>query len=542
MCGLVCVFKKEGPLEKSFDKLIKNSLQLLNHRGPDESEVYRVDESVLFAHARLSIVGLEDGRQPLKAIDRRGAQITWVHNGEIYNHKDLRKELALTSKASHCDSVVIGEGYLKWGVSIFDKLDGVFATVLYHKGEVIAARDPLGVKPLYFGESQEGVLAFASEMKALQGICDEVHTFPAGHYYTREEGFVCYYRPRFKEERPELREDVFSKLESALRKSVKKRLMADVEVGALLSGGLDSSLVAAIACQELKKKGKKLHTFSVGLDPLSDDLKYARMVSEHIGSIHHEIIFTEEEGMESLSEMIYHLETFDITTVRASTPMFIMAKKIRELGIKVVLSGEGADEIFGGYLYFRNAPGAKEFHKECVRRVGLLYSADLLRADRSTMGAGVEARVPFLDKEFLELSMSIDPELKMVTEQRCEKWILRQAFSKEALIPDEILWRQKEQFSDGVGYSWVDRLKEHAESLFSDRQFEEAKNQYKHLPPVSKEALMYRMLFEKHYPLESIAVQSKAWIPKWQENSDPSGRANTDHIRTTEKKSFTLSA
>lgn len=391
------------------------------------------------------------------------------------------------------------------------------------------------MKPLYYGYTQEGELVFASEMKALALMCDKVETFPAGHYYTSEVGFVRYYRPRYEglETFIEEADRASSLIKSTLVKSVKKRLMADVPVGALLSGGLDSSLVAAIACQELKKIGKPLHTFSVGLDPLSDDLKHARMVADHIGSIHHEIIFTEEEGIETLKEMIYHLETFDITTVRASTPMFIMAKKIKELGIKVVLSGEGADEIFGGYLYFRHAPSSKEFHRECLRRIGLLYSADLLRADRATMGTGVEARVPFLDKEFLEVSMSVHADLKRVYSDRCEKWVLRRAFAEDDLIPDAILWRQKEQFSDGVGYSWVDRLKDKAAEYYCDGDL--LTQEYEYLPPQTLEALMYRDIFEGLFKLPSIAYQSKAWIPKWQKNLDPSGRANEDHIKTTER-------
>ncbi len=530
MCGLIVFQKKEKKLQAKEWALIKKSLDSLKHRGPDESSIKELGNCI-FAHTRLSIVGLEHGLQPMLS-----ESLIWVHNGEIYNHQKLRKHFPSIKEDS--DSAVIGYGYKKWGVGVFDRLDGVFATVLYDgtKDEIIAARDPLGVKPLYYGYTLEGDIVFASEMKALAFLCERVETFPPGHYYSSTDGFVCYYLPQYK-----VREDFVTDYEKAttqikesLVKSVQKRLMADVPVGALLSGGLDSSLVAAIAAKELKKLDKPLHTFSVGLDPKSDDLKFAKMVSEHIGSIHHEIIFTEKEGIDTLKEMIYHLETFDITTVRASTPMFMMAKKIKELGIKVVLSGEGADEIFGGYLYFRSAPNSTDFHKECLRRIDLLYSADLLRADRATMGAGVEARVPFLDKEFLEVSMGIHADLKVVSSERPEKWILRKAFAKDNLIPDEILWRQKEQFSDGVGYSWVDRLKDQAAHYYCEADLQT--REYDYLPPQTLEALMYRDIFAGLFKLPSIAYQSKAWVPKWQKNLDPSGRANTDHIQSTEVK------
>ncbi|MCR9206282.1 MAG: asparagine synthase-related protein, partial [Halobacteriovoraceae bacterium] len=311
-------------------------------------------------------------------------------------------------------------------------------------------------------------------------------------------------------------------------------------VGSLLSGGLDSSLVAAIAARELKKVGKKLHTYSIGMDPDSLDLLRARQVAEHIGSIHHEILFTAKEGQDAIKEMIQLLETYDVTTIRASTPMYIMSKVIAKDGIKVVLSGEGADEIFGGYLYFAHAPTSKDFHEECIRRIGRLHTADLLRADRSTMGASVEARVPFLDKEFLEISMRVDPEFKMIKKDRCEKWILRKAFEEEGLIPEEVLWRQKEQFSDGVGYSWVDGLKELAESVVSEELYEIREKLYPHQVPLSKEAFMYRELFEQAYSHPDVKKQVKRWIPKWQDyNIDPSGRANTVHVASVEKKEET---
>lgn len=533
MCGLICVYGKREGIDEKLEKAVSKALKKMGHRGPDDAEVLSV-EGAVFGHTRLSIVDLSGGHQPLRKDD-----LTWVHNGEIYNHLSLRAELGLEETFSHSDSAVIAPLIKEKGLQGFDELDGVFGTVMMIGDELIAARDPLGVKPLFYGIDSQGRTWFSSEMKSLVEDCPEIKTFPPGYAYSSKTGFFQYYKPKFRSEAPRLSDFELAKkkLREGLIEATKKRLMADVEVGSLLSGGLDSSLVAAIAAKELKKKGKKLHTFSIGMDPQSLDLKRAREVAEHIGSIHHEILFTLEEGVDTLKEMIALLETYDVTTIRASTPMYLMSKIIKKEGIKVVLSGEGADEIFGGYLYFSHAPSAGEFHEECLRRISRLHTADLLRADRSTMGASVEARVPFLDKAFLETSMSINPELKVITSKRPEKWILRSAFEGTDLIPDSVLWRQKEQFSDGVGYSWVDGLKDLAESVVSDELFIQREELYPHQAPFTKEAFMYRELFERLYPHKDVKKQVKRWVPKWQDyNTDPSGRANTVHVATVEGK------
>ncbi len=543
MCGLVGVF---GFLEKDKDKKVsevKKALGLLTHRGPDDSDVVTVQEGgklSLLGHTRLSIVDVKTGHQPFS---ERG--LSWIHNGEIYNHEVLRKEFGLEKHCSFSasDSAVIGPLFEKLGTKAFDLLDGVFSIVIIDKDKVIAARDPLGVKPLFYGTDHSGAMWFSSEIKGLEESCIEIKTFPPGHYFTHDEGFVRYYKPDYETKTPALKEEevVFSKLRESLVAATQKRLMADVPLGALLSGGLDSSLIAAIAARELKKYGKKLKTFSVGLDPNTDDLKKAREVSEFIGSDHHEIIFTIEQGLSALSQMVRTLETFDITTIRASTPMFLMSQYIKEQGIKVVLSGEGADEIFGGYLYFSHAPSAEEFHSECLRRISLLHTADLLRADRSTMGASLEARVPFLDKEFLEVSMAVDPELKVIGSGRPEKWVLRQAFAQEHLIPESILWRQKEQFSDGVGYSWVDELKALAERVVRQDRFDKRQELYPYHTPATKEAFMYRELYSQSFQHPDSEKQVQRWIPRWQDyDCDPSGRANVGHKATYVKKEVSM--
>ena len=542
MCGLICVYEKDekGTGSTHLIKKVKSALDKLNHRGPDESDIVH-REGAVFGHTRLSIVDLSSGHQPFDVF-QAGSKLTWIHNGEIYNHEFLKKELeekfGYDFSFSKSDSAVIAPLIKEFGLKGFDQLDGVFGTVVMIDGELFVGRDPMGVKPLFYGYDKEGRIWFSSEMKSLIEECDELHTFPPGQAWSSKTGFYEYYKPEFRSEgKLESKLEVIKKeLKEGLIKATQKRLMADVEVGSLLSGGLDSSLVAAIAARELKKVGKKLHTYSIGMDPQSLDLFRARQVAEHIGSIHHEILFTAEEGQNALKEMVTLLETYDVTTIRASTPMYLMSKVIAKDGIKVVLSGEGADEIFGGYLYFAHAPSGQDFHQECIRRIGRLHTADLLRADRSTMGASVEARVPFLDKDFLETAMSVDPEFKLIKPERCEKWILRTAFEDEDLIPEEVLWRQKEQFSDGVGYFWVDGLKELAEKVVSDELFAIREELYPHQTPLSKEAFMYREIFERIYPHPDVKKQVKRWIPKWQDyNIDPSGRANSVHVATVEK-------
>jgi asparagine synthase (glutamine-hydrolysing) len=534
MCGfIVCLSSPDGSVSKAE---VKRSLASLKHRGPDETSLLRSESGHYFGHTRLAIVSPEKGSQPLV---HKG--MTWLHNGEIYNHKDI-KLLSDDLPSEESDSVAIGVAFDLYGVDFVSKLDGVFAFVLevIEEGEsrVLVARDPLGVKPLFYGKNKYGALCFASEMKALVGICTDIEIFPPGTLYDSKAGFKQYYSPEYREPENTLCRDP-EKSKELIRKSleaaVEKRLMGDVKIGSLLSGGLDSSLVAAIAAKKLKIKGEVLTTFSVGLESSDMDLEKAQLVADHIGSDHHSITYTVEEGILALREMIGLLESYDVTTIRASTPMFLMSKYIRSLGIKSVLSGEGADEIFGGYLYFAHAPSAAEFHNECLKRVSGLHQADLLRADRSTMGASVEARVPFLDLKFLEVALALDPKLKVIDSEHCEKWILRDAFSGIDLLPDEVLWRQKEQFSDGVGYEWVDGLKEMADREISDSEFLTAKILCPINTPSTKEAFLYRKIFSEIYAHSDVQKHTQKWIPKWQEyNSDPSGRANKIHDQSLE--------
>ena len=376
---------------------------------------------------------------------------------------------------------------------------------------------------------------FASESKSLQDVCETIEAFPVGHYYTTDEGFVRYFKPTWWTEE-QLPTRGPERIRELLTEACKKRLMSDVPVGVLLSGGLDSSLVSSIVAREMKKQGKTIKSFSIGLDKDSKDLVKAREVAEFLGTEHHEITYTVEEGISLVEELIEKVETYDVTTVRASTPMYIMTKYIRDQGVKVVLSGEGADEMFGGYLYFGHAPSAKEFHEEALRRVKRLHTSDVQRADRSTMGAGVEARVPFLDLKFLDEVMSLDPELKMIVQgEKMEKYVLRKAFDTpdDPYLPDSVLWRQKEQFSDGVGYSWVDGLKDFAEQAVSDIEFAKREELYPHNTPLTKEAFLYRRIFEKKFPHKSSEKLVKRWIPRWQDyDIDPSGRANAAHGAT----------
>jgi asparagine synthase (glutamine-hydrolysing) len=435
---------------------------------------------------------------------------------------------------------VIVHLYEKYGYSFVDKLDGDFAFVVVDGKDFIAARDPIGVKPLYYGEDESGALWFASEMKVLADQCVKFEAFPPGYYYTPSTGFVQYYKPAWYTTEKCKAEKDLKKLREALISATKKRLMSDVPLGVLLSGGLDSSLTSSIAARILKEQGKSLHSFSIGLDSDAPDLIAAKKVADFLGTEHHEIHFTIEEGIEIIKKLIWHLETYDVTSIRASTPMYFLSKAITEKGIKVVLSGEGADEIFGGYLYFKNAPSAEEFQEETIRRVKRLSTADCLRADKSTMAHGLEARVPFLDKSFLKTAMEISPEHKMPSSHGgVEKYILRKAFDtpEDAFLPDEVLWRQKEQFSDGVGYSWIDSLIEFASSKVSDAQMELAASKFPVNTPSTKEAYFYREIFEKYFPQESAARSVKRWIPKWQEDLDPSGRANMSHVA---KKSISV--
>ncbi|HEY2989080.1 MAG TPA: asparagine synthase B [Candidatus Binatia bacterium] len=543
MCGIVGIFEIREPSPHLRAQALKMAA-LLRHRGPDWSGIY-VDNEAIVAHERLSIVDVEHGAQPL--IDHDTGRVLGV-NGEIYNHIALRKKL----KKRHCwrtksDCEVILYLYDEHGPGFLDMLNGIFAFVLYdkQKGDYLIARDHMGICPLYIGWGANGTVYAASEMKALNDWCEKIEEFPPGHYYLgSEKKFVKWYRPKWAETLPKKKVSL-ARLRHELQKAVKRQLMSDVPYGVLISGGLDSSLIAAIAAKFRKKRIEsadreeawwpRLHSFSIGLKD-SPDLKYAKKAAKYIGTVHHEIIFTVQEGLDAIKDVIYHLETFDVTTVRAATPMYLMARKIKSMGIKMVLSGEGADEIFGGYLYFHMAPSAKEFHEETVRKLSLLSKYDCLRANKATAGWGLEARVPFLDKEFLDYAMSFDPAEKMCPGDKIEKYALRKAFA--GFLPKEILWRQKEQFSDGVGYDWIDHLKRHVEETITDEMMAKAAETFPRQTPSSKEGYFYRQIFDGHFtnptaaltvPVgPSIACSTPAaflWSKEFSNMNDPSGRA-----------------
>ncbi len=526
MCGILAIIGKGKD-----ESLVKQLSKRMSHRGPDESDLHLTENGHILSHERLSIIDLHSGKQPIQ-----GCTTAWmVHNGEIYNHQALRdgilKDHVFRSKS---DSEVIVHLYEKFGTDFLHLLDGDFAFVVIDGDDYIAGRDPLGVKPLYYGMDDRGRMYFASEMKPIADQCKTFATFPPGHYYTPATGFVKYYKPEYEDYTKATKELDLTEIRESLTEATRKRLMSDVPIGVLLSGGLDSSLTSSIAARLLKEKGKELHSFSIGLDAEAPDAKAARKVAEFLGTQHHEVHFTIEQGIEVLEKLIWHLETYDVTSVRASTPMYFLSKAIAEAGVKVVLSGEGADEIFGGYLYFRNAPSTEDFQKETIERVQKLFTADLLRADKSTMAHGLEARVPFLDKAFLDVAMTIKSEEKQPkTYDGVEKYILRKAFDtpESPYLPQEVLWRQKEQFSDGVGYSWIDTLIEYCSAQVTDEEMEQAATLFPYNTPATKEAYYYRTLFHKFYPQLSAAQTVRKWIPKWQENQDPSGRANAAHVK-----------
>lgn len=526
MCGILAIIGKGKD-----EALVKQLSKRMSHRGPDESDLFVTEKGHILSHERLSIIDLHTGRQPIQ-----GTSKAWmVHNGEIYNHQNLRDTvLSNHTFRTTSDSEVIVHLYEEFGYEFCDMLDGIFAFVVINGDDYIAGRDPLGVKPLYYGLDERGRIYFSSEMKSITDQCRSFSTFPPGHYYTPQTGFVKYYRPEWEDASKAVEAVDYEVIRDTLTQAVEKRLMSDVPIGVLLSGGLDSSLTSSIAARLLKDSGKKLHSFSIGLTPDAPDAVAARKVAEFLDTEHHEIHFTIEEGIEILDKLVWHLETYDVTSIRASTPMYFLSKAITDLGIKVVLSGEGADEIFGGYLYFRNAPSAAEFQKETIERVQKLFTADLLRADKSTMAHGLEARVPFLDKKFLEMAIKIKPEEKQPkTYNGVEKYILRKAFDtpENPYLPNEVLWRQKEQFSDGVGYNWIDTLIEYCAFQVSDEELETAEERFPYNTPATKEAYFYRTLFHKHFPQVSAAQTVRKWIPKWQENTDPSGRANAAHVQ-----------
>ncbi|KAJ7525347.1 hypothetical protein O6H91_17G046600 [Diphasiastrum complanatum] len=545
MCGVIAMlFCSDTSLGKR--ARILELRRRLRHRGPDWSGLFHHDNFYL-AHERLAIVDPASGDQPLYNEDKDIV----VVNGEIYNHESLKASMKRPHKYhTQSDCEVIAHLYEDIGEEVVQLLDGMFSFVLLdtRDNSFIAARDPIGITPLYLGWGIDGSVWFASEMKALKDDCERFEIFPPGHIYSSKAGGLrrWYNPPWFSEAIPSAPYDG-KVLREAFEKAVIKRLMTDVPFGVLLSGGLDSSLVAAVASRHLsdtkaaKQWGSQLHSFCVGLKG-SPDLKAAREVADYIGTLHYEFTFDVQEGLDSLCDVIYHIETYDVTTIRASTPMFLMARKIKALGVKMVLSGEGSDEIFGGYLYFHKAPNKEELHQETCRKIKALHLYDCLRANKATSAWGLEARVPFLDKDFINVAMNIDPAEKMVRPKdgRIEKWILRKAFDVEEnpYLPKHILYRQKEQFSDGVGYSWIDGLKAHAEKHVSDQMMKNAKYVYPYNIPSTKEAYYYRMLFEKCFPQESARLTvpggpsvacstaaAIAWDEAWSKNPDPSGRA-----------------
>ncbi|WP_300617462.1 asparagine synthase B [Dokdonella sp.] len=550
MCGFFCLFDPSGGAEALRPVALRQA-RLLRHRGPDWSGIY-ADERAVLAHERLAIVDVNNGAQPLLSSD--GGQVLAV-NGEIYNHRELRARLASGYPfRTDSDCEVILPLYRAQGTAFLGELKGMFAFALWDKasGDWLIARDPIGIIPLYVGRDAEGRLYVASELKALKDVCVSVEEFPPGSFQTRSMAAPeRYYQPDWREfDAVEHGPADAGAIRAALERAVHSHLMTDVPYGVLLSGGLDSSLIAAItarfAARRVEDDDKteawwpRLHTFSIGLAG-SPDLAAARTVAAHLGTAHHEFHFTVQEGLDALSDVIQHIETYDVTTIRASTPMYLLARRIRAMGIKMVLSGEGADEIFGGYLYFHMAPNDREFHEELVRKLDALHSYDCLRANKSTMAWGVEARVPFLDRDFLDVAMRTAPSAKRPSARQpgagpIEKHILREA--GRGLLPDAILWRQKEQFSDGVGYGWIDSLKAFAEAQVSDAQMAMAAQRFPVNPPASKEAFFYRTLFEKHFPGDhaarlvpggpSIACSTPTayrWSQEFAGHADPSGRA-----------------
>ena len=520
--------------------------QKIRHRGPDWSGIYCGSHAIL-CHERLSIVDPQSGKQPLYSPD--GKQVLAV-NGEIYNHQQIRQETASEYEyQTGSDCEVILALYRAHGINFLERLSGIFAFALYdeERDEYLIARDPIGVIPLYIGHDKDGKTYVASELKALEGFCDEYEPFLPGHYLNSREGVMRRWYTRDWMEYDAVKDNPadIDKLRVGLQKAVKQQLMSDVPYGVLLSGGLDSSIISAIAQKYAAKRVEdggqtgawwpRLHSFAVGLKG-APDLEKARCVAEHIGTVHHEINYTIQEGLDAIRDVIYFTETYDVTTVRASTPMYLLARVIKSMGIKMVLSGEGADEIFGGYLYFHKAPSAQAFHEETIRKLSKLHWNDCLRANKSLSAWGVEGRVPFLDRDFLDIAMRLNPQAKMCPGDVMEKKILRKAFAD--MLPEEIAWRQKEQFSDGVGYSWIDTLKKITSEQVSDEQMAHAAERFPIHTPLCKEEYFYRSIFEEHFPSKSAALSvnqeasvacstaiALEWDAAWKEMNDPSGRA-----------------
>ncbi|WP_125780319.1 asparagine synthase B [Pseudoalteromonas rubra] len=549
MCSIFGVLEIKSDPAILREQAIEMSKRL-RHRGPDWSGVYASDNAIL-VHERLAIVGVSSGAQPLYNPER--THILAV-NGEIYNHKELAQQLTVPfTFQTQSDCEVLLALYKQKGPEFLDDLNGIFAFCLYDEQEdaYLIGRDHIGIIPLYTGRDQHGNFYVASEMKALTPICNQIEEFPPGHYLYSKEGTLRPYYQRDWQQFDAVKDNDASAdtVKAALEAAVKRQLMCDVPYGVLLSGGLDSSVISAITQQFAARRIEdddateawwpKLHSFSIGLEG-SPDLAAAQKVADQIGTVHHPIHFTVQQGIDALKEVIYHLETYDVTTVRASTPMYLMARYIKAMGIKMVLSGEGADELFGGYLYFHKAPNSQEFHEELNRKVSKLHMFDCLRANKSMAAWGVEARVPFLDKEFVDIAMRTNPEYKMCKEGRIEKHIIREAF--DGYLPDDVLWRQKEQFSDGVGYSWIDSLKEYVDEKVSDQELASAEYRFPINTPDSKEAYYYRCIFESHFPGDAAAKcvphgksvacstpEALAWDASFEQNADPSGRAANVH-------------
>ena len=548
MCGIVGIFQIKQQTEELRAKALKMS-QKLRHRGPDWSGIY-VGGSTILTHERLSIVDPQSGGQPLYSPNRK--QVLAV-NGEIYNHQNIRSRYVGNYEfQTGSDCEVILALYRDKGIHFLEELNGIFAFALYdeERDEFLIARDAIGVIPLYIGKDRDGLLYVASELKALEGFCDEYEPFLPGHYYWSREGEMrrWYNRDWMKYEAVKNNESSMSQLHDALEAAVRRQLMSDVPYGVLLSGGLDSSVISAIAKKHAELRVEtdnqseawwpQLHSFAVGLKG-SPDLVKAREVAEHIGTVHHEIHYTIQEGLDAIRDVIYYIETYDVTTVRASTPMYLLARVIKSMGIKMVLSGEGADEVFGGYLYFHKAPNAEAFHEETVRKLNKLYLYDCLRANKSLSAWGVEGRVPFLDTEFLDVAMRLNPIDKMCPGTTIEKRIVREAFGE--LLPESVAWRQKEQFSDGVGYSWIDTLKAITSKAVSDEQMAHASERFPINTPMNKEEYYYRTIFEEHFPSRSAALSvpheasvacstaiAMKWDKAWNGLNEPSGRAVRD--------------
>lgn len=545
MCGIVSIFN----IQEQTPELRKKALEMskkIRHRGPDWSGIY-CGKSAILCHERLSIVDPQSGKQPLFSPDKK--QVLAV-NGEIYNHQQIRKDFEgkyQFQTGSDCE--VILALYKEKGINFLEDINGIYAFALYDekKDDFLIARDPIGVIPLYIGHDKDGTVYCTSELKALEGYCDEYEPFLPGHYYLGSQGKMVKWYHRDWESYDNVKDNSSSvkEVHDALEAAVKRQLMCDVPYGVLLSGGLDSSVISAIAKKYAAHRIEtnstqaawwpQLHSFAVGLKG-APDLAKAKEVADFIGTVHHEINYPIQEGLDAVRDVIYFIETYDVTTVRASTPMYLLARVIKSMGIKMVLSGEGADEVFGGYLYFHKAPTPQAFHEETVRKLSKLHLYDCLRANKSLSAWGVEGRVPFLDKDFLDVAMRQNPSAKMCPGATIEKKIVREAFAN--MLPEDVTWRQKEQFSDGVGYSWIDTLKEITANAVSDEQMAHAAERFPINPPMNKEEYYYRSIFEEYFPSESAArsvpsvpsvacstAEALAWDASFKNVNDPSGRA-----------------